>query len=603
MGGADAVRRHPVPQDLLRLRSRPGIGSGAQPVCDDDHDHPSHHHIDAPAADDQCCGHRYDHVYDYARNVHDSVKVAPSVIVLGWDSATFDVIDPLVEAGRLPVLSGLMKGGFRAPLRSTWPPMTDCAWTSAFTGRNPGAHGIFGSWYRAPGRYECRYYSSRDRKAPALWELTDGVRYLVWNVPMTFPPSSIDGVMVSGYGAPPGSRFCAPDGVQDEIAGRWPLSDLLDRAPHGRLGSFLEDLTRGLKTQAEALPRMIEETGAVCAVAVWPHIDRAQHFFWQFRGRDHDLAGAVERVYEAMDQATGAVVEAFPEADVIVVSDHGAGTLHGDVNMGAWLTRAGFASYEKKSRRSLSSVAWMLPPRIRTFARRIAPGLARRTMAATLAGQLGPFDWPATKAFVGFHGDLWLNIEGREPQPAVSRAEADEVLAELGDALLQITDPRRGRPVFSAVHRRDDIYAGPAAYLAPDLVLDSWPAGYRIAPGREPTEDVVISPSPLAGVHEPWSADHRPLGIFVAAGPRIAGGAAAELSLYDVCPTALALLETAVPEGLDGGVATGAIEPRWLRDHPVRASAETRGRLEGGDYSDEEAAAVAAHLKDLGYIE
>src|ERR687894_795381 len=131
--------------------------------------------------------------------------MAVKTVVLGWDSATFDVIDPLIKQGRLPALNSLMDRGHRAPLRSTWPPMTDCAWTSAFTGLNPGAHGIFGSWYRAPGAYECRYFSSRDRLAPPLWDLADERRFLVWNVPMTYPPSRINGVMVAGYGAPPGT--------------------------------------------------------------------------------------------------------------------------------------------------------------------------------------------------------------------------------------------------------------------------------------------------------------------------------------------------------------------------------------------------------------
>jgi predicted AlkP superfamily phosphohydrolase/phosphomutase len=531
--------------------------------------------------------------------------MAPRVIVLGWDSATFDVIDPLIEAGRLPVISGLIKDGFRAPLRSTWPPMTDCAWTSAFTGCNPGAHGIFGSWYRAPGQYACRYFSSRDRKVPALWEMTDGITHLVWNVPMAFPPSPLEGVMVAGYGAPPGSRFCAPARIQDELARQWPLEDLLDRAPRGALESFLEDLIRGLEAQAGALPWMAREAGADCVAAVWPHVDRAQHFFWQFRNRDHRLSDAVDRVYEAMDRATGSVVEAFPDADVLVVSDHGAGPLEGEVNMGAWLVRRGFAAYEGRGRKrgSLAEVAWALPPQVRRFARRVAPGLARRTMAATLTGQLAPFDWTRTRAFVGFHGDLWLNLEGRELQPTVSEPEAGDVLTELTEQLLEITDPRSGRRVFSAAHRRDDIYGGPASSLAPDLMLDSWSAGYRVAPGREPTEEIVQPPSPLAGVQESWSADHRPLGILVAAGPRIERGTAAELNLYDVCPTALALLEQAVPEGLDGRVASDAIDPGWLRDHPVKSSGGGEGRDEAGEYSEEEAAAVAAHLKELGYIE
>ncbi|MGH2695323.1 MAG: alkaline phosphatase family protein, partial [Actinomycetota bacterium] len=62
--------------------------------------------------------------------------MALRLIVLGWDSATFDVAAPLMDAGKLPALSDLMQRGFYSRLKSVWPPMTDCAWTSAFTGRN-----------------------------------------------------------------------------------------------------------------------------------------------------------------------------------------------------------------------------------------------------------------------------------------------------------------------------------------------------------------------------------------------------------------------------------------------------------------------------------
>jgi len=528
--------------------------------------------------------------------------MAPRLIVLGWDSATFDVTAPLVDAGRLPVLASLMENGFTAPLRSTWPPMTDCAWTSAFTGRNPGAHGIFGSWYRAPGAYACRYFSSRDRKAPALWEMTEGVRHLVWNVPMTFPATRLDGVMVAGYGAPPGASFTEPQEFQQQLGARWPLADLVDRAPHASLEGFLDDLLRGLDAQAEALPWAIEASGADSVAAVWPHIDRAQHFFWRFRGTSHRLADAVDRVYEAMDRTTGKIVDAFPSADVLVVSDHGAGTLKADVNVGTWLAERGHARYGTTRRSALATVAWALPPAIRRLGRRVAPGVARDAMGARLTGQLGSFDWSETRAFLGFHSDLWLNLEGREPAGNVPEADADALLDELADGLLGIEDPRTGEPVFAGAHRREDIYAGPDAATAPDLMLDPWSAGYRVAPARERGE-VVIPPAPLAGVEAAWSADHRPLGIFVGAGPRLRRGTADELALYDLCPMALALLGQPVPAGLDGRVVEDALEESFLAANPVRVGVAAASRDAGGEYSADEAAAVAEHLKDLGYIE
>ena len=348
----------------------------------------------------------------------------------------------------------------------------------------------------------------------------------------------------------PGARFCEPASFQDDLAVQWALEDLLDVAPHRSLDEFHTKLIQGAIAQAEALPWAIRNSEADCVVAVWPHIDRAQHFFWRFRGTEHRLAGAVDSVYQALDRATAAVIEAFPGADVMVVSDHGAGDLKGDVNVGAWLAAEGHAVYGSPKRSGVSGLAWALPAPVRTLGRRLAPGVARKAMGAFLIKQLGPFDWARTHAFVGVHNDLWLNLAGREPEGMVDPADADSAAGrDLRRSARDPTIPRTGAPVFAAAHRRDDIYSGAATAMAPDLMLDPWSAGYRVAVKREPSAEVIIDPASLAGVDEAWSSDHRPEGIFVAAGPRIAPGASESLSLYDVAPAMLALLEHEVPGG------------------------------------------------------
>ena len=52
------------------------------------------------------------------------------VVILGLDGGTFDLIEPWVQAGRLPTFGRLMAEGAWGRLRSTMPPITAPAWSS-----------------------------------------------------------------------------------------------------------------------------------------------------------------------------------------------------------------------------------------------------------------------------------------------------------------------------------------------------------------------------------------------------------------------------------------------------------------------------------------
>jgi predicted AlkP superfamily phosphohydrolase/phosphomutase len=72
----------------------------------------------------------------------DRAPVAQRVLIVGLDGATFDVLDPMMEAGRMPRLAEFISGGVAGILRSTTPPITPAAWTTFMTGKGPGVHGI-----------------------------------------------------------------------------------------------------------------------------------------------------------------------------------------------------------------------------------------------------------------------------------------------------------------------------------------------------------------------------------------------------------------------------------------------------------------------------
>lgn len=71
------------------------------------------------------------------------MKSSEKVMVIGLDGATFDLIKPWAEAGRLPTFKKLLEEGVHGNRKSTIPYATIPAWPSSATGCNPGKHGFY----------------------------------------------------------------------------------------------------------------------------------------------------------------------------------------------------------------------------------------------------------------------------------------------------------------------------------------------------------------------------------------------------------------------------------------------------------------------------
>jgi predicted AlkP superfamily phosphohydrolase/phosphomutase len=64
------------------------------------------------------------------------------VFVIGIDGGSWNVIDPMLEAGELPALQALIEKGGSANLETVEPLTSPVVWTSIATGRRPESHGI-----------------------------------------------------------------------------------------------------------------------------------------------------------------------------------------------------------------------------------------------------------------------------------------------------------------------------------------------------------------------------------------------------------------------------------------------------------------------------
>ena len=90
------------------------------------------------------------------------------MLVLGLDGATWDVIFPLLQAGKMPNLKYLVDGGMWGYLNSTNPPMTLPSWSSMLTGCNPGKHGIFDFVHKKTDEWALEFTNATFRCVPTF---------------------------------------------------------------------------------------------------------------------------------------------------------------------------------------------------------------------------------------------------------------------------------------------------------------------------------------------------------------------------------------------------------------------------------------------------
>ena len=149
------------------------------------------------------------------------------VLVIGLDGATFDIILPWIKQGKLPNFEKLISEGSYGNLTSTLPTVSPVAWTSFATGVNPGKHGIFGFLTD----YESTPVTRIDIKSKTFWEIAseNGKRVIIMNVPMTYPPEEINGIIISGYESPEEEIFTYPENLTEELIAKGYKTEALDK--------------------------------------------------------------------------------------------------------------------------------------------------------------------------------------------------------------------------------------------------------------------------------------------------------------------------------------------------------------------------------------
>jgi predicted AlkP superfamily phosphohydrolase/phosphomutase len=567
----------------------------------------------------------------------------PKIFIIGLDSATWDLMRPWMAQGHLPNLSGLISNGVSGSLESAIPPLTPPAWTSFMTGKNPGKHGIFHFLEPQPGTYAMRYSNAGSRRTQTIWRLLSqaGTSVGTVNVPFTYPPEQVDGFQISGMDTPSEkSAFIYPLSLREEMErALGPIS--LELRYLGAMSSdekhqkALDEMEKLDQQWTNVGQYLLEKHPADVMMLTYMSIDTVQHHFWHYMDPQHFLhdpvsakkfSNAILNVYQRLDQAVGEFVKRLPEeTTIMIVSDHGGGPVSDRVvYLNRYLAQLGLLKYLENKQ---SGIAKLKQKLVRTLYRVIRSSLSssQKKMLANLFPALrerfegaytsfANIDWSQTKAYcsevLASPPSIWINLKGSKPSGIVEESEYEGLLTTITQKLEELKDPRTGEQVIPRIYRRDEVFQGPYAGEAPDLILDWWSKNAFASSPSFPEEGdkpplYIRERHPMK---EPeWAGTHRYEGILIVkGGPTKKGGQISGARLMDMGPTLLYLAGEKIPSDMDGRVLTDLFEPEFVARHPVQydqvqGDGSTGG--EGSTYSAEDAALVEERLKALGYIE
>ncbi len=431
--------------------------------------------------------------------------------------------------GDMPVVSELLERSVWGPIESCIPAITVPAWMTAMTSKDPGELGIYGFRNRADHSYDrLSLATSQLVREDTVWDILGrrGRNSVVCAVPPAFPPKSIHGSMIGCFLTPSDrSNYTYPASLRDEIA--------------RLVGEYLVDVPNFRTDDKEYIRRSCHEM-TERRFAVIRHLltsrdwdlfacveigsDRMQHGFWKHHDENHPrhdpdspFTGAIRDYYRMIDDQVGSVLElAGDDTAVMLVSDHGARTIHGYVCVNEWLIREGLLRLE------------------------------------TAPGQITPFsklsvDWSNTTAWGegGYYGRIFLNVRGREPLGAIPPDDYERVRDELAERIRAIPAPD-GSPLGTRVFKPEEIYRA-VRNVAPDLIVYfgdlAWRSIGSVGHGSIYTFENDTGPD---------DANHAQLGVFAMSDGERRAENVEGLRLLDVAPTILELLGEEVPADMQG---------------------------------------------------
>ena len=569
------------------------------------------------------------------------------VFVLGLDGATPDIMMSMIERGELPAFKEIIRRGGYGRLQSTIPPISPPAWTAFATGKNPGKNGILGFTGMIPNSYRLKLMSGEDNRSKTLWELLSqaGKKVIVINVPMTYPPKPVNGLLVSGLDTPDiRSNFTYPTELKHEIQSKFPEYRI-----NLHLGGYLQTDRRRKKALQMIFDSIRIRYRVACYlmdnypwdffIVKFNNPDIVQHHFWKYMDPGHpeyhaesceEFKQAIFSVYKQLDGVAAAIMGKLDsKTTLVVLSDHGAGPrINKTVYINEWLRNNGYLckildksvishkrwrSVRNHVKTSLHTLVSFLfrhtSPEVRIFLKNMMPdAFSRLSLSFKYSGGLSGIDWSKTTAFLAEEECIRMNVRGIYPQGILDEKDYYQCRAEIIRKLKTLNDPETRETVFENVLSREEAFDGSHDNELPDIKLVTREAKYDIT-GKWFHDGTVQNNIFVKNEKHSRGANgmHRCEGVFFINGPGcLPHNELKNIKIIDVCPTILFQMGIPVPKDMDGTIMKEAFRSDFLTEHSVCYEdmvEKVETRVAQPVYSVQDESKIVDNLRSLGYIE
>ncbi len=528
------------------------------------------------------------------------------VLVLGIDSGTWDVFLPFVEKGIMPRLKKLIDSSCSGVLKSTNPPMTPPGWTTLMTGVHPGKHGIYGFEDFNSETGTLGHANSNTIAVETMWSYlsSKGQKVASLNMPMTYPPYEVDGVMVSGFGSPGNnSNFTWPQNFKDKIFDAIPNYDISLGWSGAETIRNTEDLKRSVDEVNQRFMQDRKLFRLTCDTVDWNLLliqifsfDAFLHKGWKYVTPEYcqnnpKNAKIVDTMFAAADELIGELADYCNSPDHLftIVSDHGHGKSGKyEFQPNLLLKKMGYL----KTKRSISRMLIKLKRSVR---KRVT-GVKQR-MSLHISQKL-KIDIKKTKAFSPYarhQAGIFINLEDRSPEGIVPKNEYNTMVNELRNTISETKHPTTGEKIVDKILTPQELYQSNDIdnSILGDLIII--PKQYCEL-SKSTKGDNFITKNELHDI----KGTHRPEGMYLIRGINISEGKTLKADIADIVPTIYAHLGVEIPLGLDGKVISDAFESKpeiIYSDEPISGVDPDNFLM-----SEKEMDILEDQLKNMGYI-